>query len=212
MPLYLFYTMVQKSQKWPKTQIKGGGGPALTVFQLQVFSWYWGVLHFLCFFSALVKGLWNVGTHSPAFVANRGFLLLLSQLVILTQRLVVNGKEIGHWKAEAIKWTRRRNALPAIGDQGDDDNRPVPVLVSSKDLKGRVWKKKRERERERERESGESEREGGGGGRRCTAQWVITPPISCNERTHSVLVISLRIKIDVWLMCDCHCHLRQLLC
>ena len=26
MPLYLFYNMVQKSQKWPKTQIKGGGG------------------------------------------------------------------------------------------------------------------------------------------------------------------------------------------
>ena len=25
MPLYVFYTMVQKSQKWPKTQIKGGG-------------------------------------------------------------------------------------------------------------------------------------------------------------------------------------------
>ena len=24
MPLNLFYTMVQKSQKWPKTQIKGG--------------------------------------------------------------------------------------------------------------------------------------------------------------------------------------------
>ena len=29
MSLNLFYTMVQKSQKWPKTQIKGGGGPAL---------------------------------------------------------------------------------------------------------------------------------------------------------------------------------------
>ena len=31
MPLYLFYTMVQKSQKWPlaKTKIKGGGGSAL---------------------------------------------------------------------------------------------------------------------------------------------------------------------------------------
>ena len=27
MPLHFFYTMVQKSQKWPKTQIKGG--PAL---------------------------------------------------------------------------------------------------------------------------------------------------------------------------------------
>ena len=27
MPLNLFYTIVQKSQKWPKTQIKGG--PAL---------------------------------------------------------------------------------------------------------------------------------------------------------------------------------------
>ena len=25
MPLYLFYSVVQKSQKWPKTQIKGGG-------------------------------------------------------------------------------------------------------------------------------------------------------------------------------------------
>ena len=24
MPLYLFYTVVQKSRKWPKTQIKGG--------------------------------------------------------------------------------------------------------------------------------------------------------------------------------------------
>ena len=24
MPLFLFYAMVQKSQKWPKTQIKGG--------------------------------------------------------------------------------------------------------------------------------------------------------------------------------------------
>ena len=30
MPLYLFYTMVLKSQKWPKTQIKGG--PALVYF------------------------------------------------------------------------------------------------------------------------------------------------------------------------------------
>ena len=33
MPLYFFYTTVQKkSQKWPKTQIKGGGGgcPALS--------------------------------------------------------------------------------------------------------------------------------------------------------------------------------------
>ena len=27
MPLYVFYIMMQKSQKWPKTQIKGG--PAL---------------------------------------------------------------------------------------------------------------------------------------------------------------------------------------
>ena len=30
MRLYFFYTMVQKSQKWPKTQIKGG--PALSNF------------------------------------------------------------------------------------------------------------------------------------------------------------------------------------
>ena len=33
MPLYLFYTTVQKSQKWPKTQIKGGGGSCLEFLQ-----------------------------------------------------------------------------------------------------------------------------------------------------------------------------------
>ena len=32
MSLNLFYTMVQKSQKWPKTQIKGG--PALNTAHL----------------------------------------------------------------------------------------------------------------------------------------------------------------------------------
>ena len=32
MPLNLFYTMVQKSQKWPKTQIKGVGS-CLNPFQ-----------------------------------------------------------------------------------------------------------------------------------------------------------------------------------
>ena len=43
MSLFFFYTMVQKSQKWPKTQIKGGGGPALTrtqyVHPLRVGKW-----------------------------------------------------------------------------------------------------------------------------------------------------------------------------
>ena len=38
MPLYLFYTMVQKSQKWPKTQIKGG--PAL---RLPSLLWHCGL-------------------------------------------------------------------------------------------------------------------------------------------------------------------------
>ena len=45
MPLYVVYTMVQKSQKWPKTQIKGwgGGGPAskrhLDVNQKKYIEW-----------------------------------------------------------------------------------------------------------------------------------------------------------------------------
>ena len=34
MPLYFLYTIVQKSQKWPKTQIKGG--PALSEALVQV--------------------------------------------------------------------------------------------------------------------------------------------------------------------------------
>ena len=38
MPLNLFYTMVQKSQKWPKTQIKGG--PALK--RIDAYWWVTG--------------------------------------------------------------------------------------------------------------------------------------------------------------------------
>ena len=38
MPLYLFYTMVQKSQKWPKTQIKAGGPALITFLLLEPFS------------------------------------------------------------------------------------------------------------------------------------------------------------------------------
>ena len=34
MPHNLFYTMVQKSQKWPKTQIKGGGSCLKSNYQL----------------------------------------------------------------------------------------------------------------------------------------------------------------------------------
>ena len=34
MRLYFFYAMVQKSQKWPKTQIKGG--PALIAPEVHV--------------------------------------------------------------------------------------------------------------------------------------------------------------------------------
>ena len=39
MPLNLFYTMVQKSQKWPKTQIKGGS--CLKSFHQTFFDWIW---------------------------------------------------------------------------------------------------------------------------------------------------------------------------
>ena len=42
MPLDLFYTMVQKSQKWPKTQIKGGS--CLKV--MQPFQKYAKTFHF----------------------------------------------------------------------------------------------------------------------------------------------------------------------
>ena len=41
MPLNLFYTMVQKSQKWPKTQIKGGGGFRLKPHIEVRFKWMW---------------------------------------------------------------------------------------------------------------------------------------------------------------------------
>ena len=38
MPLNLFYTMVQKSQKWPKTQIKGG-----SCLKLNQMNYTWSV-------------------------------------------------------------------------------------------------------------------------------------------------------------------------
>ena len=44
MPLNLFYTMVQKSQKWPKTQIKGG--PALNWFCTIVLKF--SIARFVC--------------------------------------------------------------------------------------------------------------------------------------------------------------------
>ena len=58
MPLYLFYTMVQKSQKWPKTQIKGSclnspsspsalwhkHFPHVTVCEIQSRRWLGGAL------------------------------------------------------------------------------------------------------------------------------------------------------------------------
>ena len=47
MPLYLFYTMVQTNQKWPKTQIKGGGGsclkPNLRKLRLAICECFWHV-------------------------------------------------------------------------------------------------------------------------------------------------------------------------
>ena len=39
MPPYVFYTIVQKSQKWPKTQIKGGGSCLNGVCAHNYYSW-----------------------------------------------------------------------------------------------------------------------------------------------------------------------------
>ena len=58
MPLYFFYTMVQKSQKWPKTQIKGG--PALTA---RGQNWVKSVLHDSSWKAQPSKG----PTQSPSF-------------------------------------------------------------------------------------------------------------------------------------------------
>ena len=41
MPLNLFYTMVQKSQKWPKTQIKGGPALRQDPPLIWVFGHFW---------------------------------------------------------------------------------------------------------------------------------------------------------------------------
>ena len=41
MPLYLFYTMVQKSQKWPKTQTKRGGGGGSCLKGSSNSTWVW---------------------------------------------------------------------------------------------------------------------------------------------------------------------------
>ena len=46
MPLNFFYTMVQKSQKWPKTQIKGGG-PALRQDPPPLDLSFWSFLTFV---------------------------------------------------------------------------------------------------------------------------------------------------------------------
>ena len=45
MPLYFFYTMVQKSQKWPKTQIKAGSCLNPSSFEKRAQNWLSFTLH-----------------------------------------------------------------------------------------------------------------------------------------------------------------------
>ena len=59
MPLNLFYTMVQKSQKWPKSQIKGGGGPALRQDPLEAILVIFGRRALIFFVWKLLKRMKN---------------------------------------------------------------------------------------------------------------------------------------------------------
>ena len=61
MPLNLFYTMVQKSQKWPKTQIKGGGSCLNRSFLLfkKLASFFFFFFDWACFQQNFLQGRWG---------------------------------------------------------------------------------------------------------------------------------------------------------
>ena len=59
MPLYLFYATVQKSQKWPKTQIKGGGGGPALRHHYRARNWTFDENHFVVSSSS---SFWNASS------------------------------------------------------------------------------------------------------------------------------------------------------
>ena len=82
MPLNLFYTMVQKSQKWPKTQIRGGGSclkteavdhnyflSQLIIPATRVVVWSWLTFPYVCFITELAYPCSN---HVGCFIAGYG--------------------------------------------------------------------------------------------------------------------------------------------
>ena len=91
MPLNLFYTMVQKSQKWPKTQIKGGGS-CLKVGLLPLFFMQLLLSHVFLSFMVRIwkkkkrkkrkekKSAWKKHSLIRQFSESRGMHALVSQV------------------------------------------------------------------------------------------------------------------------------------
>ena len=105
MPLYVFYSMVQKSQKWPKTQIKGG--PALTSLKnkRQLVHWVIVVFFFFFFFSP------KVVSHDPRTIRLRRsltdmFFFLQTVTRTETEISIVTG-ENRNWSGTRAGWARR---------------------------------------------------------------------------------------------------------
>ena len=66
MPLNLFYTMVQKSQKWPKTQIKGGG--SCLKAGIQIFVYVFPIHLNLFIFGPQKNKFWASWGHKESFL------------------------------------------------------------------------------------------------------------------------------------------------
>ena len=115
MPLYLFYTMVQKSQKWPKTQIKGGG-PAI-IIKASIFLW-----RLNCAISLIISNRYSFnlvfqGSYQTAQQPNiryASFLLSLLERYDSYWRILTHLRQLVRMKfhLQLSKWWRMKLLFP----------------------------------------------------------------------------------------------------
>ena len=106
MRLYFFYTMVQKSQKWPKTQIKGGSCLNLMII-IQTY---------------LNVEVWNMSETSTWFetckILNHGWLTRILQMVIPTLSSNCQMVAIAQYVYLAVDWADSARSCSCQGKAG----------------------------------------------------------------------------------------------
>ena len=117
MPLNLFYTMVQKSQKWPKTQIKGGGSCLNFVFICRMATRLHMKLRIELFFR-MIKSFWGVHVQVLAEIFAQKWAVSFSQRLV-TEAIGMQRQPWSNWtfltkrnRLSTLEWSPTTMAVP----------------------------------------------------------------------------------------------------